>query len=190
MSVSGISSNDYQSNFSQIGQFFSQLGQDLQAGGPANAQSIFAQLQQDLQTAQGSQPSTSNSGSSTINADITTLGQDLQSGNLTDAQTAFAQLQQDIKAAHGHHHHHGGAGLTQSQTSGSQGTGANSISADMSALGQALGSNNSTNAQSAFTQLQQDFQNAQSLYGEIANLMTTNSLPALQTGSGTVSLTA
>ena len=167
MSVSGTS-NDYQASLTQVGQFFSQLGQDLQSVNSTNSQSFFAQLQQDLQAIQSSQPQSSLSagssgaGQNSINTDINALGQDLQSGNLTDAQSVFAQLQQDIQAAQSHHHHRCcDDGSNEGQASGSQGTGTNSINSDLSTLGQALQSNGTTDAQSALAQLQQDIQSLQ-----------------------------
>jgi hypothetical protein len=319
MSVTGTS-NDYQASLTQIGQFFSQLGQDLQAVKPSDAQSFFAQLEQSLQAVQGTQPQSSspagNAGGiqNPINSDLSTLGQDLQSGNLTDAQSVFAQLQQDIQATqnnqnccdhdsdgrqgslmgsinsdlsslgqalqsnsttdaqsalaqrqqdiqalqgHHHHHHHHfeddddsgasqisgsqGTGMSTinsdlsalgqalqsnsitgaqsalaqlqqdiqamqgqnaqgvpstaaatgaSQASASQGTGPHTITGDLSALGQAIQSNNSTNMQSAFTQLQQDVQTAQSLYAQISSLMSIPSLATAPAGGVNVSVTA
>ncbi|MFZ0733146.1 MAG: hypothetical protein WAM79_12535 [Candidatus Sulfotelmatobacter sp.] len=46
---------------SQVSQLFQELGQDLQSGSLSNAQSIYAQLQQDLPQLAGSQSSSSSS---------------------------------------------------------------------------------------------------------------------------------
>jgi outer membrane protein assembly factor BamD (BamD/ComL family) len=131
MSVSGISSSslfstqDVQNNVQQAQQEFRQLGQDLQSGNLAAAQSDFSTLQS-LQA--GSTSSTSSSTFSSTSSStqsnypiaqaFTQLGEDLQSGNLSAAQQDYSTIQQDFQnqasqnqagptGSH-HHHHHGG----------------------------------------------------------------------------------
>jgi len=79
------------------------------------------------------------------------LASALQSGDLTGAQQAFAALQQLLPNS--------SAG-NQTQN-GQQGSGQNTFSTDFQALGQALKSGNLTDAQAAFSKLQQDTQSVQ-----------------------------
>ena len=160
MSVAGISSNSisslgqYQNQFQKVRQEFQQLGQDLQAGDLSAAQTDFTTLQQ----LTGQKSSTSQSGNS-ISSALSQLGQDLQAGNLTAAQQDFSTITQDIQNAfsqgqvqghHRHHHHHGGGGGNSSQSS--------AIQQAFGQLGQALQAGNLSDAQKAYTSLQQDFQ--------------------------------
>jgi outer membrane protein assembly factor BamD (BamD/ComL family) len=162
MSVSGISTaslynynqQNSQSSLQQIRQSFQQLGQDLQSGNLSAAQSDFAILLKLVPQLASTASSTSASQSNNpIAQAFTQLAKDLQSGNLSAAQQDFATIQQDFKnqatqsqtqAPHGHHHHHGG--------------GSSEISQLLDQLGTALQSGNLSSAQSAFTALQQQFQ--------------------------------
>lgn len=153
MSVSGISSTNFysteatQTNTQQFQQAFQQLGQDLQSGNLSAAQSDFATLQQ-------LRPQTSSASSSQSNNPIaqafSQLSKDLQAGNLSAAQQDYATIRQAMQSqeAHGHHHHSGG-----SSTSGTS-----EIGQLLDQLGTALQSGNLSSAQSAFTTLQQEFQ--------------------------------
>jgi outer membrane protein assembly factor BamD (BamD/ComL family) len=160
MSVAGISSSlisslsQPQNRFQQFRQDFQQLGQDLQAGNLSAAQSDFTTLQQ--LTGQNSSASQS---SHSISQDFSQLGQDLQAGNLTAAQQDFSTITQDIQKAlsqgqvqghHRHHHHHHEGGGDSSQAS--------AIQQAFSDLGQALQAGNLSDAQKAYTSIQQDFQ--------------------------------
>lgn len=153
MSVAGLTvSNPYQTtgspaNFLQVQQDFQQLGQDLQAGN-------LSQAQQDYTTLTAALPSDQQqSNNSPIAQAFTQLGQALQSGDLSTAQQAFSTIQQDIQqaqSAHGRHHHH------SQNAQGANGSDQNStIGQALSALGQALQSNNVTSAQQAFANLTQ-----------------------------------
>jgi hypothetical protein len=157
MSISGISSSGFlgpslqgvQSRIQQFQQNFQHLGQDLQYGNLAAAQSDFAALlPSGSQGNSVSQTQTNNP----IASDFTQLSQDLQSGNLPASQQDFAKLQQDLQngatqtQTHHHHHHHGGS---------SQGS---AVSQLFSQLGQALQSGNLSSAQQAYNTLLQDFQ--------------------------------
>lgn len=159
MSIAGIAST----LFSQIGNLqsskqttaqseFQQLAKDLQAGNLSGAQTDFAALQQNAPTSQTS--------GQTLSQAVSALGQDLQSGNLTAAQQDFATIQQDIQQAgqgggqvHHHHHH-----AQEAQSSSSNSAQQNTITQLFSTLGQDLQSGNLTNAQQAYTSLQQDLQ--------------------------------
>jgi len=167
MSVSGILSSvisnalgsqteSVQGNRQQFQQEFQQLGQDLQSGNLSAAQSDFATLQQNAPP--GSPLANLNSttqGSNSLTNAFSQLSQDLQSGNLSGAQSDYSTIQQDFQnqgqsqGAHGHHHHHGGGG---------GGAEASAISQEFQQLGQALQSGNLSNAQQAYTSLQQDFE--------------------------------
>jgi hypothetical protein len=76
------------------------------------------------------------------------LASALQSGNLPGAQSAYSNIQQLLQ---------GNQGSSTSNTS-STSTGSNTLQNDFAALGQALQSGDLSTAQSAFAQLQSDFQ--------------------------------
>ena len=107
MSVSGVSSNFFQSNltqgaqnkFQQIQSQFQQLGKDLQSGNLSQAQQDFATLTQELPSSQ--QQTGAATSTSSIAQAFKTLGQDLQSGNLSAAQQDFAAIQQNAQQASG-----------------------------------------------------------------------------------------
>jgi len=144
MSVAGIASSlfDYatqslQTHRQQFRQEFLQLGQDLQSGNLAAAQSDFADLQQ-------LKPASTNPNSPITQA-FQQLSTDLQSGNISAAQQDYSTIQQSFqnRAHHAHHHPHG--------------TGDDNINQLIDQLGQALQSGNLSAAQQAYTTLQQDF---------------------------------
>ena len=178
MSVSGISSSNLfdfiaqsvQTKAQQFQKEFQQLGQDLQSGNLAAAQSDFATLQQS-----GPQASSNSSSQSSnpIAQAFNQLSQDLQSGNVTAAQQDFATIQQDFQAqaAHGHHHHGGGGGE------------ANAVSQEFAQLGQALQSGNLSSAQQAYSTLQQSFQ-------QVIQSSILQSLESSHSGSGGISVNA
>ncbi len=159
MSVAGISSSNLfnindsrRSVESEMQQEFAQLGQDLQSGNLSAAQSDFATLtQMQPQSTSSSSSSTATSTSPMAQA-FAQLSKDLQAGNLSAAQQDFATIQQDVQAnavqsgGHRHHHHGGGEG--------------GGISSLFSQLGQALQSGDLSTAQTIFSTMQQDFQQA------------------------------
>src|SRR5271170_944903 len=113
MSVTGISSSNLlqsyftqgaQNKFQQIQSQFQQLGQDLQAGNLAQAQSDFATLTQELPSAQQQTGAATSTSTSSVAQAFQALGQDLQSGNLSAAQQDFATIQQDAQQASGSGH--------------------------------------------------------------------------------------
>ncbi len=184
MSVSGIFSSSFsdyrtqgtQNNLQKVQQEFQQLGQDLQSGNLSAAQSDFTTLQS-LQP-QGSSNSSSQ-GNGPIAQAFNQLSHDLQSGNLSGAQQDYATLQQDVesRAAQGHHHHHhGGGGSEQS-----------AISQAFQQLGQALQSGNLTNAQQAYSTLQQDLPQFSQTSGQTSSQPTQSSS---QSTSNSISVTA
>src|SRR5580698_7094627 len=83
-----------------------------------------------------------------IKQDFQQLASALQSGNLSGAQSAYSNIQQLLQ---------GNQGSSTSNT-GSTSTGSNTLQNDFAALGQALQSGDLSTAQSAFAQLQSDFQ--------------------------------
>jgi HPt (histidine-containing phosphotransfer) domain-containing protein len=142
------------------------LGQDLQAGNLASAQTDLTALQKDLPGAQGATPSatsgvTSGANSGTAQSDRRTaqqglqqLSHDLQAGNLAAAQSDFTNLRQAVQSGNGsgaHSHHHARHGDESSASS-------NSISQVLSQLGQSLQSDNLSAAQQSYTTLLQEFQ--------------------------------
>jgi len=152
MSVAGISSSNMYDpsslkvqNRSEMQQEFQQLGSDLSSGNLSAAQADFAAIEKQA-------PTGSSSKASTISQKFGQLGQDLQSGNLTSAQQDYSSIQQTMQqhAAGGHHHHHG------HHESGDSGS--NAMSQLFGQLGDALQSGNLTQAQQAYTTLQQEWQ--------------------------------
>ncbi|HEX4076224.1 MAG TPA: hypothetical protein VHX49_12560 [Candidatus Acidoferrales bacterium] len=167
MSVSGILSSVMSSVLSsqssqtqstqnprqEFQQEFQQLGADLQSGNLSAAQSDFATLQQNAPAGSPlSSTSTSSSsttqGSNSLSSMFNQLSQDLQSGNLSGAQSDFSSIKQDLQSHAGMHHHGGGA-------EGANGSG---LMQEFQQLGQALQSGSLSNAQQAYTSLQQDLQ--------------------------------
>ena len=151
---------------------FQQLGQDLQSGNLAAAQTDFATLQQ-MQPQSSSTSSTSSTQStSPITQDFTQLAADLKAGNTTAAQKDYTQLQKDLQSQppttqHHHHHHGGGSGSSSNSEIGQL----------FSQLGSALQSGNLSTAQQAYATLQQDIQQ----YAQTS---------ASQSGASTVSISA
>jgi hypothetical protein len=182
MSVSDISSStlmqyntqSVQSRAQQLRQEFQQLGQDLQSGNLSAAQSDFATLQQ-----LGPQANSTSSAqsSSPIAQEFNQLAKDLQSGNLSSAQQDYTKIQQDFGShaahKHGHGHHMGGAYSAASE-----------MSQLFQQLGQALQSGNVSTAQTAYSAMQQEFEQLSAGNG----LLATQALP--QSSSNAVSLSA
>jgi DNA-binding FadR family transcriptional regulator len=145
---------------------FATLGQDLQAGNLTSSQSAFSKLQSDiaaaLQPATGSSTTAATPAVSTstptpspiqqVQQDYLQLASALQSGSLTGAQSAFAALEQALQTQ-------GGTSTAPATTTSTNSN--DPIANDLNALGQALSSGNLTQAQSAFTQLNQDIQTAE-----------------------------
>lgn len=141
MSVSAISNssplNALQTNYQQLRQEFTQLGQDLSSGNLTQAQTDFVTLSQAASSQFGS--------NSPIAKTLNAIGQALQSGSLSSAQQAFGSLPIGIigpNAVTHHSHVHWRGALAQS----------------LQHLGQALQSGNLSAAQQAFSALQQSWQ--------------------------------
>lgn len=183
MSTSGISSStlsNYNSlslrnNLRQSQLQFQQLGQDLQSGNTSAAQADLLTLQQ-----LGPQSSSTSTSGSTdpIAQQFTQLSQDLQSGNLSAAQQEYSKIQQDTQGqatqGHPHHHHRGGGG----------GGDSSEVSQLFAQLGQDLESGNLSNAQQAYSTLQQDVQQFGLSTG------TSSAEPSSQSSSSMLSVTA
>ena len=178
MSVTGIASNTSyqpsgsQNNFQQIQADFQQLGQDLQAGNLSQAQQDYATLTAALPSNQQQQQNNNNP----IAQAFAQLGRALQSGDLATAQQAFATIQQDFQQNQGaqgggHHHHHHFQGA-QGDSSSSQNS---TIGQALSALGQALQSNNLTAAQQAFASLNQALESQLGTYVTNGSITSTSS---------------
>jgi hypothetical protein len=158
---------------------FETLGQALQTGDVGQAQSAFSQFQQDVQAARQAStvappvqdqyvPSTSQQQTLTITQqvqqDYAQLNSSLQSGDLSGAQSAFANLQQALQSQ--------GTSTTTPATQSTTTSGTDPITNDFNALGSALSSGNLTQAQSAFSQLQNDIQTAQQAQGSPGHSLT------------------
>jgi hypothetical protein len=167
------------SRMQQFRQEFQQLGQDLQSGNLATAQTDFTALQQ-----VAPQPNANSSalGKNPIAGEFQQLSQGLQSGNLSTAQQDFTSILQVFKGLTSlfhHHPHHAGA------AAGTTGTGetspATGIGQLLGQLGQALQSGSLSASQQAYTALQQDLPQFQA--GGMA-------LPRATAGSGGISVSA
>lgn len=155
----GSSSGGVHNRFREIQQDFQQLGQDLNSGNLAQAQSDFSALQQVLPAQEQSGDSSTQAaaqGSNPVQQAIAQLGKDLSAGNLTAAQSDFATLRQDLQQAsqgssapHRHHHHRGWDTHAAGQ--------ANDMTSLFGELGQELQAGNFTAAQQAYSTLQQNF---------------------------------
>ena len=183
MSIAGIASSSIfqllgsQSSQSPSQNFkleFQQLGQDLQSGNLAQAQSDFAALQPS--SGQSTAASSTPTNASPIATAFQQLSQDLQSGNLTAAQQDYSTIQQDFQqqsasgaSEHAHHHHHHSWGSQDSSST------QNTLSQLFSQIGQALQSGNLSTAQSAYASLQQDLTQ---LSGAAASSSTSSSASA------------
>jgi hypothetical protein len=147
-SLSSSSSSTSQAGSQNFQQEFQQLGQDLSSGNLSGAQADFQALQPSTQP-----------GSSSPQGSLTTamnqLATDLKSGNLSGAQQDYSKVQQDVQQMSsglaGHHHHHHSHATAQDSSQ-------NPISQLFNQLGQDLQSNNISAAQSAYSSLQQEFQ--------------------------------
>ena len=134
--------------FEQIKEQFKQLGQDLQSGNLAQAQTDYATLSGEFPgasqasttaaataaattaatTPTATTGTTAATGSTTVAQQFAQLGQDLQSGNLQGAQQDYTNIQQTAQqngaqqvGGHRHgHHHHGGESQSASSTSSHQ----------------------------------------------------------------------
>jgi hydrogenase maturation factor HypF (carbamoyltransferase family) len=189
MSVTGIASSilstisggsqSPQTRAQQIQSEFQQLGQDLQSGNLAGAQTDFTTLSQHLPGL--SQNTTTATANNSLAQTFAQLGQDLQSGNLQASQQDFTTIQQDLQLnatqqAGGHHHHH--------YAESSQNSSANPIAQVFSQLEQTLQAGNLQGAQSAFSTLLNDLQ-------QIGGLATGGSgNAAASTGTGSLNVTA
>ena len=178
--LSGTQNQQPQQNpFQQIRSEFKQLGQNLQAGTLAQAQSDFTTLSQNLPGL--NQNSTTATSNSSLAQTFAQLGQDLQSGNLQASQQDFTTIQQDLQSsatqqAGGHHHHH--------HAESSQNSSTNPLVQALTQLQQTLQAGNIQGAQSAFSTLLND---PQQIGGLAAPGTSGGSAPA---GTGSLNVTA
>ena len=140
--LESLFSRGAQNSANNFKQAFQQLGQDLQSGNIAQAETDLAALQPN---AASSTPSASSTG--LVSRALSQVAQDLQLGNLSAAQSDFAGLERNLqqRSPVAHHHFHSGgshAGMSQTQQLFSQ-------------LGQALQSGNLTAAQQAYNSADQ-----------------------------------
>ena len=168
------------------------MGQDLQAGNLAQAQTDFTALKKDFPEApsaiQGAaqqgvaqqgvaQQGPAQTDSGTVQPRFQQLSQDLKAGNLAAAQADFATLRQDLQPGNGlatrPHRHPRYADGSAANTNG--------IAQVLTQLGQALQSSNISAAQQSYTTLLQEFQQADGGTGLVGPVVG---------GSGAVSLSA
>jgi len=140
--LESLLSRTTQNSAQKIHQQYQQLGQDLQSGNISQAQTDLASLQAGMAS---TQPLTSQSPSAVTQA-FNQISQDLQSGNLTAAQTDYAALQQNLQqTGHQYHSHRFGSHEASAQ-----------VNQELSQLGQALQTGNTSGAQQAYATLQTD----------------------------------
>jgi len=164
-STTSSSSSTATSSQSTVASALSSLSQALQSGNLSDAQTAFSQLQTDVQAQKGGGHhhhhggggGGGGQGGNQIAGDFSALDQALQSGSLSDAQTAYTQLQTDMQSRTGQSSSAGSTTASTATTSTSASP-QHTVSGDFTTLGQALQSGNLTDAQSAFAQIQSDFQ--------------------------------
>jgi len=191
MSIAGIAASSFFSGaiaqsahtkVKQAQQDFQQLGQDLQAGNLAQAQTDLTALlkafPEQASTVQGvAQQGMAQNESSAVPSRFQQLSQDLKAGKLAAAQADFATLRQDLQpgtapAIHPHRH---------PRYAEESAASTNGIAQVLSQLGQALRSSNISAAQQSYTTLLQEFQQADGGTGLVGPVVG---------GSGAVSLSA
>ena len=112
----------------QQSQNFKALSSAIQSGDLSGAQSAFATLLQQIQSASQAHGGTSLFGqNSAIGKDFQAIGSALQSGDVSGAQSAMASFKQDLKAAR-HHHHAQGVDSSTASSATTSGTGTASSS--------------------------------------------------------------
>ena len=151
--------NQQPNPFLQIRSEFKQLGQDLQAGNLAQAQSDFTTLSQNLSSVLQNKTSTTANNANPVVQEFAKLGQDLQSGNLQAAQQDFTTIQQgapqNTAQVPGRHHHHHLAERSSGSSSSQQNS---SLAQDFSQLANSLQAGSLSSARAAFSTLQNDIQ--------------------------------
>jgi cob(I)alamin adenosyltransferase len=151
------SQNSQSNNLQQVQEDFNSLGQDLGSGNLTQAQQDFSTLKSLLTSAQAQATASSSSTSaiSSSNSPVQQawdqLQQDLQSGDLGGAQQDYFNLMQALQDM-------GGLQYERSRQYRANSEQAEAVQQDFSSLGQALGTGNLANAQSAFASLKQDLQ--------------------------------
>lgn len=189
--VSDLSQQQWQNPFQQIRQDFKELASALQSGDLSDAQTAYSNIQQVLEANQGSSNSNpSSNGSTTLQNDFSALGQALQSGDLNQAQSAFSQLISDFQAARQPGSPGGVGWASQAQDqyvpSGSQTQ--NTVQEalqDYVQLANDVQSGDLTDAQSAYSSLQQLIASAQSSSGTNASSNGSNTIQTDFTNLGT-----
>ena len=136
------SSNTTNSTGNTVSADFASLGQALQSGNLADAQTAFAKMQSDMQAQKGGHHHHHNAGTTPTNTSSTT------DASTQEASALLATLSTPASTS------------TSTDTSSSTSTtkSPKAISADFSSLGQALQSGNLADAQSAFAKIQADMQ--------------------------------
>ena len=175
MSIAGIAASSFFSGaiaqsahtkVKQAQQDFQRLGQDLQAGNLAQAQTDLTALHKDFTEApsaieglarQGmAQQGVAQNDSGPVQPRFQQLSQDLKAGNLGAAKADFATLRQDLQPGTGpaiHPHRH-------PRYAEESAANTNGVAQVLGQLGQALQSSNISAAQQSYATLQKEFQQA------------------------------
>ena len=226
MSVSNVSldtavgTSNLHSTVRQARQDFEQLFQSLQSGDLAAAQQAYNSVQQ-LQAGQTGSTTTqtgtsagTTSTASPVATDWSSLGQALQAGNLSSAQTTLTQLETDAQTVWQAHIQQEaqtaqsvyalmqsaqGAATTTGTPSAATTVAATPVQTDLTALGQALQSGDTSSAQTLLAKLVQDLQTSGQASGQSygghhhhhhGGLNATTTTTAVGSTSGTTSTTA
>lgn len=196
MHVSGIGNGggfqlnaQMQSRVQQFQDEFQQLGEDLQTGSLATAQSDFATLQQNapkLGTKSQANPSSTASGASAASQStnpilraFNALASDLQSGNIAAAKQDYATLEQELPGAASHRLQRAGHWQTEAPSGQSQQGG---VLQTLQSLAQQLQTGNFSAAQNAYGALQADLQE----FAQANGLMTTGASGSSSTSTPAV----
>jgi hypothetical protein len=143
----------------------SSLLQALEMNNLLSAQnSLFSQLQQDVQST-GSTETTNNSASSIANddsnpmkRDMDALGKALSSGDLSSAQNVFATIMQHMQHQSPPDTNTSGSNVTSVASTASSSSSSDALSNNLGTLGKALSSGDLTSAKNSFSELLESMQ--------------------------------
>lgn len=147
-------SGDSSSN--AIGVDLSMLLKALDSGNLSTFQTLFSQLQQDIQAASstddtGASASSRSTNSNPLANDMSDLGDAISSGDLTGAQNILSNIMQHMQGPPPPED--GGSTSTDSVTSATSTGSSSSLSSNLSSLAEALSSGDQTSAQNYFSKL-------------------------------------
>lgn len=177
-SSSGSQSNSFglttsesgDSGSSAIGVDLSMLLKALDSGNLSTFQTLFSQLQQDIQAASstddtGVSISSGSANSNPLASDMSDLGDAIASGDLTGAQNILSNIMQHMQGPPPPPPEDGNSTNTDSVTSATSTGSSSSLSSNLSSLAEALSSGDQTSAQNYFSKLLECLQSTASTDG-------------------------